>query len=110
MRELKKSMIETTDYSKKSSWYKIPEITKEFDTFYISSTIFMGANEGDPDYATLDNKEMLDGIWIEHAIKSSVFEESTNLFIPLYHQDDYSIFYNNIKDNVAKRIAAYKAK
>jgi hypothetical protein len=27
-----------------------------------------------------------------------------------YHQDDYSIFYNNIKDNVAKRIAAYKAK
>ena len=25
-----------------------------------------------------------------------------------YHQDDYSIFYNNIKDNVAKRIAAYK--
>ena len=27
-----------------------------------------------------------------------------------YHQDDNSIFYNNIKDNVAKRIAAYKAK
>ena len=27
-----------------------------------------------------------------------------------FHQDDYSIFYNNIKDNVAKRIAAYKEK
>ena len=26
-----------------------------------------------------------------------------------YHQEDYSIFYNNIKANVAKRIAAYKA-
>ena len=26
-----------------------------------------------------------------------------------YHQDDYAIFYNNIKDNVAKRIAAYKS-
>ena len=26
-----------------------------------------------------------------------------------YHQDDYAIFYNNIKDNVAKRIAAYQA-
>ena len=26
-----------------------------------------------------------------------------------FHQDDYSIFYNNVKDNVAKRIAAYKA-
>ena len=74
------------DYSQKSCWYKMPEITKEFDTFYIYSTIFMGANEGDPDYATLDNKEMLSGINVEHAIKSSVFEESTNLFIPLYRQ------------------------
>ena len=74
------------DYSHKANWYKIPEITKEFDTFYIYSTIFMGANEGDPDYATLDNPEMLAGIPLEHAIKSSVFEESTNLFIPLYRQ------------------------
>ena len=24
---------DVTDYSKKSSWYKLPEITKEFDTF-----------------------------------------------------------------------------
>ena len=24
-----------------------------------------------------------------------------------FHQDDYSIFYNNVKDNVVKRIAAY---
>ena len=75
-----------TDYSQESNWYKIPEITKEFDTFYIYSTMYMGANEGDADYATLDNKEVLDNIWIEHAIKSSVFEESTNLFIPFYRQ------------------------
>ena len=78
--------MNSIDYSKKTNWYKIPEITKDVDTFYIYSTIFMGANEGDPDYATLDNAEMLDGIKIEHAIKSSVFEESTNLFIPLYRQ------------------------
>ena len=25
-----------------------------------------------------------------------------------FHQDDYSIYFNNIVDNVAKRIAAYK--
>ena len=78
--------LKPTDYSQKTNWYKIPEITKEFDTFYIYSTIFMGANEGDADYATLDNAEMLAGIPIEHAIKSSVFEEATNLFIPLYRQ------------------------
>ena len=74
------------DYSKKASWYRLPEITKDVDTFYIYSTMYMSANEGDPDYATLDNAEVLEGIGIEHAIKSSVFEESTNLFIPYYRQ------------------------
>jgi len=74
------------DYSKEACWWKIPKITKEFDTFYIYSTIYFAGNKNDPDYATLDNKEMLDGIKVEHAIKSSVFEESTNLFIPLYRQ------------------------
>ena len=40
----------------------------------------------------------------------AVPNEMTDLAGPqCYHQDDYSIFYNNIKDNVAKRIAAYKA-
>ena len=27
-----------------------------------------------------------------------------------FHEDDYPFFYNNIKDNVAKRIAAYQSK
>ena len=76
----------TTDYSKKSSWYKIPEITKEFDTFYIYSTMYFGVGENDADYAELDNAEVLASIWIEHAVKSSVFEDSTNLFIPYYRQ------------------------
>ena len=79
-------MKDIIDYSQKINWYKLPEINKEFDTFYIYSTMYFGVNEGDPDYATLDNAEMLAGINIEHAIKSSVFEESTNLFIPLYRQ------------------------
>ena len=74
------------DYSQKTNWCKFPEITKDVDTFYIYSTMYMGANEGDPDYATLDNAEVLNGIVVEHAIKSSVFEESTNLFIPYYRQ------------------------
>ena len=80
------NLTKATDYSQKTSWYKISEITKDVDTFYIYSTMYFGANEGDPDYATLDNAEMMAGINFEHAIKSSVFEESTNLFIPLYRQ------------------------
>ena len=27
------------DYSQKTSWYKIPKITKDVDTFYIYSTV-----------------------------------------------------------------------
>ena len=60
----------TIDYSKAANWYKLPEIAKDVDAFYIYPTLYTGANEGDPDYA---------------------------------------IFYNNIKDNVAKRIATYQA-
>ena len=78
--------MNSIDYSRKANWYRLPEITKDVDTFYIYSTMYMSANEGDPDYAALDNAEVLEGIGIEHAIKSSVFEESTNLFIPYYRQ------------------------
>ena len=41
------------DYSQKSCWHQIPEITKEFDTFFIYPTEYIGSNEGDPDYASL---------------------------------------------------------
>jgi len=187
---MKNTMI---DYSQKANWYKVPEITKDIDTFYIYSTVYFGIGEGDPNYATLDNAEMLAGIEVEYAIKTKAFEDSTNVFVPYYrqvgmkyagetwmktgdvrtvfcgmpyedasenlgslvmdlqtgateirdigadaqvnlargtvvtnadaipnemedyagpqnyHQDDYSIYFNNVKDNVAKRIAAYKA-
>lgn len=56
--------MNSVDYSLKSSWYRLPEITKDVDTFYIYSTMYFGAN----------------------------------------------VFYNNVKDNVAKRIAAYMGK
>ena len=80
------AMIGDPDYSNADCWFKIPEITRDVDTFYIYSTVTMSANEGDPDYATLDNPEMLEGVKIEHAIKSSAFEDSTNVFIPYYRQ------------------------
>ncbi|MBE6004637.1 MAG: hypothetical protein E7232_11245 [Lachnospiraceae bacterium] len=35
--------------------------------------------------------------------------EMTEYFGPdSFHEDEYQIYYNNIKDNVAKRVAAYK--
>ena len=74
------------DYSQESCWDKIPEITKEFDTFFIYPTEYMGSDEGAPDYAPLDNPDMVEGAKNDHIIMASAFEESTNLFIPYYRQ------------------------
>ena len=74
------------DYSQKTNWYQIPEITKNVDTFFIYPTEYLGMNEDDPDYAPLDNSEMLEGVEEVHTIMASAYEDSTNLFMPYYRQ------------------------
>ncbi|MBE6440962.1 MAG: DUF3089 domain-containing protein [Desulfovibrio desulfuricans] len=76
------------DYSKASCWHKLPKITKDADTFYIYSTVYVDSSfkEGAPDYATLNNAEMLLGVQEEYVTNASVFENSTNLFMPYYRQ------------------------
>ncbi|MGX8704535.1 MAG: DUF3089 domain-containing protein, partial [bacterium] len=80
--------MSSIDYSKKESWYKIPEITAEVDTFYIYATEYiMGSfEEGAPDYATLDNEEMLQGVEAEYIGHATTFEGATNVFLPYYRQ------------------------
>ena len=82
------NMSTTPDYSKKTCWFQIPEVTKQFDTFYIPATEYINSsyNEGAPDFATLDNAEMLEGIAAEYLGQASVYEESTNVFVPYYRQ------------------------
>ena len=77
-----------SDYSQKASWYKLPEITKDVDTFYVYATEYiMGSfEEGAPDYATLDNAEMLQGVEAEFIAHATAFEDSTNVFVPYYRQ------------------------
>ncbi len=81
-------MKETIDYSKKENWCKIPEITKDVDTFYIYATEYiMGSfEEGAPDFATIDNAEMLEGAEIEYRDHASAFADATNVFMPYYRQ------------------------
>ena len=76
------------DYSQKSSWYKIPEITKDIDTFYINSTVYIfgSLKEDAPEYAELDNKEMLAGFVEEYMSQASAYEDATNVFVPYYRQ------------------------
>ena len=74
------------DYSKKESWYQIPEITKDVDTFYIFATdyILSSFEEGAPDYAPLDNEEFLFGTKVEYRDHASSYEDATNVFAPYY--------------------------
>lgn len=76
------------DYSQMDNWVMFPEITKDVDTFYIYSTVYVEASfeEGSTDYATLDNPEMIMGALGEYVTNASVYEESTNLFMPFYRQ------------------------
>ncbi len=76
------------DYSKASCWHKLPMITKDVDTFYIYSTVYVDSSfeEGSSDYAALNNIEMLLGVQGEYVTNASVFEDSTNLFMPYYRQ------------------------
>ena len=76
------------DYSNKANWYQIPEITKEFDTFYVYATEYILGSmaEGAPEYADMDNKEMLEGVAGEYALHASAYADSTNVFMPYYRQ------------------------
>lgn len=76
------------DYSKEECWFQIPEITKEVDTFYICATEYTQSSQekGAPDYAPLDNEEMLSVAPIEYATQASAFEDSTNVFVPYSRQ------------------------
>jgi hypothetical protein len=81
-------MKTTIDYSQKKSWCNFPEITKDVDTFYIFATEFiMGSfEEGAPDYGSLDNKEMIEGMGVEYLGHATAYADSTNVFAPYYRQ------------------------
>ena len=76
------------DYSQESCWLQIPEITKDTDVFYIYSTAYIESSfeEGAPDFASLDNPEMVMGAMAEYVTNASVFEDSANVFAPYYRQ------------------------
>ena len=80
--------MNSIDYSQNTSWCRIPEITKDVDTFYIFATdyIMSSFEEGATDYATLDNEEMLQGAEIEYRDHATAYADSTNVFAPYYRQ------------------------
>jgi len=82
------STSDAPDYSKAEYWYQIPEITKNIDTFYIPATEYVASSfaEGAPDLAEFGNPDVMAGAPVEYQAHASVFEESTNVFMPYYRQ------------------------
>ena len=76
------------NYSQKSNWLQIPEITKEFDTFYILATEYVVSSydEGASPYAAIDNPEMRQKAPFEYDAHASAFQDATNVFVPFYRQ------------------------
>ncbi len=81
-------MTTTIDYSQKANLCNFPEITKDIDTFYIFATEFIlgSFEEGDPDYGSLDNEEMIQGMGVEYIGRATTYADSTNVFAPYYRQ------------------------
>ncbi len=46
----------------------------------------MGLAEGDPEYAALDNVQMVEGVKGQYEVQASAYEDSTNVFVPYYRQ------------------------
>ncbi|MBQ9640405.1 MAG: DUF3089 domain-containing protein [Bacteroidaceae bacterium] len=81
-------MKNTIDYSQKANWCCFPEITKDVDTFYIFATEYIMGSfaEGAPDYGSLDNEEMIQGMNLEYLLHATTYADSTNVFAPYYRQ------------------------
>ena len=89
------------DYSQKSCWYQIPDITKDVDTFFVYPTEYLALNDGDPDYASLDNPDMLEGVKnLDHKLMASVYEDATNVFVPYYRQASLRVQIDSWKKTV----------
>ncbi len=80
--------VKITDYSDKDNWISFPKITKGVDAFYIYSTSYIESSfdEDAPNFAPLHNLEMMIRATGEYETNASVFEESCNVFVPLYRQ------------------------
>ena len=73
------------DYSKKENWFKIPEITKDVDTFYVCATEYIlgSLQEGAPEFADLDNEEMRQGFEMEYLGHATTYEGLPPIFLCL---------------------------
>ena len=77
---------EKIDYSNTNNWMKLPEITKDVDTFYVYPTDYADDSEDASVFADI-NDESLRTAWSQtYMLQGTAYEESSNVFAPYYRQ------------------------
>ncbi len=80
-------MDEKIDYSNNDNWMFLPEEnTKEVDTIYLYPSAYGIANEVEDDVADIDDVYMRMMAIYYASAQASVFEESSNVYVPYYRQ------------------------
>ena len=89
--KIKDLVGEASDYSDKSNWLRIPEITHEVDTIYIYPTCYIDDSKDAAGICDIDNEAMRTAAAAMYESQGSVYEESANVFVPYYRQTNLMV-------------------
>lgn len=77
-----------SDYADKENWMQIPKITHEVDTIYLYPTCYTDDSEDAKPICDIDNTAVRDRARDIYGNQGTVYEESTNVFVPFYRQSN----------------------
>ncbi len=76
------------DYALAQDWVSLPKAPqKAVDVFWVYPTVY----QGKPVVAAIDSAQMRQGAEFTLLVQASVFEDSANIFAPLYRQTNLSV-------------------
>lgn len=95
-----------SDYSKEDNWMVIPEITHEVDTFYLYPTCYTDDSQEAKPICDIDDEAVRTKAQFIYENQATVFEESTNVFVPYYRQSNI----NQVASMDSKQLEEYQKK
>lgn len=95
-----------SDYSKEDNWMVIPEITHKVDTFYLYPTCYTDDSEDAKPICDIDDEAVRTTAQFIYENQATVFEESTNVFVPYYRQSNI----NQVAGMDSKQLEEYQKK
>lgn len=92
--------LKAVDYSDPENWLSLPEDgEKDVDVIYLYPTVYGTLTDKEDEVADIDDITMRLGAAFSEATQASVFEESCNIYAPVYRQLTVSCLLNLIENN-----------